>query len=187
MINMAAVEEEALHLLHRIHTFLFFQVILDSNMGIKMNGKMKMSFLTLEKDRSMIWNLFRGNLALQNHLQNGKRVFLFISVEKAFVRFEAELELLNIDYFRGPDRKGTERNAIKFFFKRAGKQLEYSVEDFDLSLAAEPDADYNKDKPNVTERQGLVTSRVGQGAYRKSILFRWEFKCAVTDYSKKES
>jgi predicted restriction endonuclease len=38
----------------------------------------------------------------------------------------------------------------------------------------------------VTERKGLVTSRVGQGAYRKSILFRWNYKCAVTNYSKKE-
>jgi 5-methylcytosine-specific restriction protein A len=25
---------------------------------------------------------------------------------------------------------------------------------------------------------------VGQGAYRSSILYRWEYKCAVTNYSK---
>lgn len=128
----------------------------------------------------------RGNLALQDHLKTGKRVFLFIYIEKAFVRFDAELELLDIDFFQGPDRDGNERTAIKFFLKRIGKQLEYSIDDFDITSSAEAEENYNKNKPNITERQGLVTSRVGQGAYRKSILFRWKFKCAVTEYSKKE-
>lgn len=36
--------------------------------------------------------------------------------------------------------------------------------------------------PNETERKGLVTSRVGQGAYRKRIIHRWEYKCAVTGF-----
>ena len=35
-------------------------------------------------------------------------------------------------------------------------------------------------KPDKTERKGLVTSRVGQGWYRKEILKRWERKCSVT-------
>ena len=35
-------------------------------------------------------------------------------------------------------------------------------------------------KPNKTERQGLVTSRVGQGYYRRQILDKWDAKCAVT-------
>jgi predicted restriction endonuclease len=56
-----------------------------------------------------------------------------------------------------------------------------------LSVAAEDEPyNYAIDIPNETERRGLVTSRVGQGAYRKSILFRWKFKCAVTNYSKHE-
>jgi len=38
--------------------------------------------------------------------------------------------------------------------------------------------------PNTTERKGLVTSRVGQGAYRKRIIHRWEYKCAVTGFDK---
>ena len=38
--------------------------------------------------------------------------------------------------------------------------------------------------PNVTERKGLVTSRVGQGAYRKRIIHRWEYECAVTKFNK---
>ena len=43
---------------------------------------------------------------------------------------------------------------------------------------------YEKNLPNETERQGLVTSRVGQGAYRKRIIHRWEYKCAVTGFEK---
>lgn len=38
--------------------------------------------------------------------------------------------------------------------------------------------------PNETERKGLVTSRVGQGTYRKRIIHRWEYKCAVNGFEK---
>lgn len=125
----------------------------------------------------------KGNLALRNHISKGKRVFLFINDVRSFVKFEAELTLDNIDFFKGPDSNGNERVAIKFFFKRAGVNLNYSTE-IPLSLVA--DTGPNLNTPNVTERQGLVTSRVGQGAYRKSILYRWEFKCAITNYTKNE-
>lgn len=128
----------------------------------------------------------RGNLALRDHMKNGKRVFLFIYVEKGLVKYEAELELLTVDFFKGQDREGTERTAIKFFFKKVGKQLNYPLEQLNLSLAAEDQDPYGNNTPNETERKGLVTSRVGQGAYRKSVLFRWDFKCAITSYSKKE-
>lgn len=129
----------------------------------------------------------RGNLALRDHIKNGKRVFLFVYVAKGFVRFESELELIDIDYFEGTDREGNTRTALKFFFKRVGKQLNYSTEQYQTALlAAEEPLLYNYSPPSETERKGLVTSRVGQGAYRKSILHRWKFKCAVTNYEKKE-
>ena len=35
-------------------------------------------------------------------------------------------------------------------------------------------------EPNITERSGLVTSRVGQGYYRQQIIEKWEGKCPVT-------
>ena len=35
-------------------------------------------------------------------------------------------------------------------------------------------------KPNITERSGLITSRVGQGYYRQQIIEKWEGKCPVT-------
>ena len=96
------------------------------------------------------------------------------------------MELEDFDFFVGADREGAQRTAIKFFFKRAGSKLQYKPEHIQLSLMEDQAELYNKNIPNVTERQGLITSRVGQGAYRKSILFRWNYRCAVTSYSKKE-
>jgi 5-methylcytosine-specific restriction enzyme A len=127
----------------------------------------------------------RGNLAILNHHKNGKRIFLFIHERKAYVRFESELELLEVKNFESLDTLGEKRIAINFFFKRAGSQLEYQTADPDILLLTEPDAAYTN-TTYVTESQGLITTRVGQGAYRSKILFRWEYKCAVTNYSSHE-
>ena len=51
-------------------------------------------------------------------------------------------------------------------------------------MATEPILSYEINVPNETERQGMVTSRVGQGAYRKRIIHRWEYKCAVTGFER---
>ena len=128
----------------------------------------------------------RGNLALRDHIESGKRVFLFKYVRKAYVRFEGEMEFYDYDLFETPDRNGTDRLGIKFFFKRSGAVIEVGPED--LKIVADPLSQYSKETsriiiPNSTERAGLVTSRVGQGAYRKSILHRWRYKCAVTKFS----
>jgi hypothetical protein len=128
----------------------------------------------------------RGNLALRDHIDNGKRVFLFEYVRKGYVRFKTELELFDVDFFTTHDRKGNLREAIKFFFKRPGVNLDIP----DLSVSenntyseyTEPLFLQELDDPQETEREGLVTSRVGQGAYRKSILHRWEYECAVTKF-----
>jgi 5-methylcytosine-specific restriction protein A len=129
----------------------------------------------------------RGNLSLRDHIKSGKQIFLFTEDKRSFVKFEAELELVDFDYYTGNDRESNERTAIKFFFKRCGKNLNYIVDQPQITLAAEEEPNgYFRNTPNETERKGLITSRVGQGAYRKSILFRWNFKCAVTHYSKHE-
>ncbi len=128
----------------------------------------------------------RGNLAVRDHVKTGRRIFLFTQEAKAFVIFEAELELLECNYFLSPDREGKERVAIKFFFKRAGVPLSYQIEEPIISLLTDHTQRTYINTPNVTERQGLVTSRVGQGAYRSSILYRWEYRCAVTGYAKHE-
>lgn len=126
----------------------------------------------------------RGNLAIRDHQKNGRRIFLFTQEVKAIVKFEGELEVLEYNYFTSPDREGNDRVAIKFFFKRAGVRLNYQIDEPQVSILQEPVERAYVNTPNITERSGLVTSRVGQGAYRSSILYRWEYKCAVTNYSK---
>ena len=128
----------------------------------------------------------RGNLALVNHVENNKRVFLFIQEQKSFARFEAELELEDFDFFPGKDTNDNDRTAIKFFFKKLGVELEYVPKHTPHSIVEDTGGLDKRNIPTVTERQGLVISRVGQGAYRKSILFRWNYRCAVTNYLKKE-
>ncbi|HYE55359.1 MAG TPA: HNH endonuclease signature motif containing protein [Chitinophagaceae bacterium] len=118
--------------------------------------------------------LVKGNLALFDHLKNNKKVFLFKKVEKSYVEYEGELELLEVNSDKAPDTNGNERNAFKFFFKRASDR--HPIRSLSAVSMPEPPAR----PPDTTEREGLVTSRVGQGAYRRSILYRWDFKCAVT-------
>lgn len=123
----------------------------------------------------------KGNLALREHLNTGKRVFLFQNTRKAYVRFTCELEIIDFDFFSTHDSSGTTRQAIRFFFKKKGTVLDIEPQDLDL-LSVDESLPYHVNFPNVTERQGLVISRVGQGAYRKSILHRWDYKCAVTGF-----
>jgi 5-methylcytosine-specific restriction protein A len=129
----------------------------------------------------------RGNLALKDSLQNGKRVFLFEAVAKGFVKFVSEVEFFDCDYFETKDTNNILRTGIKFFFKRTGVYLSIQPVDFKPSQVAEPLGNIYPPlyrMPNETERSGLVTSRVGQGAYRKRIIHRWEYQCAVTGFDK---
>jgi len=126
----------------------------------------------------------RGNLALRDHRENEKRVFLFENTkkDKRFVRFESELELYDVDYFETQDSNGELRVGIKFFFTRAGVYLNILPEQLTSSKVISPNVQFEIFKPNETEKSGLVITRVGQGAYRKSILHRWEYQCAVTKF-----
>lgn len=127
----------------------------------------------------------RGNLALRDHKQNQRRVFLFEGDGRGLAKFVAEVEVFDVDYFETLDTSGKTRIGIKFFFKRVDEQLPIIAAKLDtVSTLAEPIFDYGFKRPNETERKGLVTSRIGQGAYRKSILHRWEYKCAVTGFEK---
>lgn len=122
----------------------------------------------------------RGNLALRDHVKNGKRVFLFEQVSKGFVRFISELVFFNCDYYPTHDIAGTLRLGIKFFLRRVGVNVPYELES--PTMAKEP-ASLEILNPTITERSGLVISRVGQGAYRKSIINRWMNQCAVTGFT----
>jgi 5-methylcytosine-specific restriction protein A len=124
-----------------------------------------------------------GNLALKDHQTTGKRVFLFTTDKKRpGVLFEGELELISFDFEERPDSAGNRRRAINFLFKR--KESKLYIPDLlkeTPAIVSDPGAVYET-KPNVTERKGLVTSRVGQGAYRKKVIVRWDCKCAVTGF-----
>lgn len=124
----------------------------------------------------------RGNLALRNHIENGKRVFLFEAEGNGFVRFKGEVEFYDADYFETPDTDGNLRQGIKFFFKRVGAQLKVTPEQLNHGLVMEPYEDYIISQPETTERISQVKSRVGQGAYRKSIMHRWRYQCGVTGF-----
>ncbi len=131
----------------------------------------------------------RGNLALRQHVEQGKRVFLFEKVGNmsGFVRFRCELEVFDADYFEAIDREGNLRVAIKFFFKIKGQATPYLVPSSErLFNTEDPKLIYDTILPKITERTGLVTSRVGQGAYRKRVVYHWDGKCAVTGFNKLE-
>ena len=126
----------------------------------------------------------RGNLALLNHINDSKRVFLFESEGKGFVKFICEVEYHDVDYFETHDTYGASRIGIKFFFKRIGIQLPEIPSKTQKVAETDILSEYALNPPNETERTGLVTSRVGQGAYRKRIIHRWEYQCAVTGFDK---
>lgn len=129
----------------------------------------------------------KGNLALKEHLNSGKRVFLFEFERIGYVKFIAELEFYDADYFNTLDINNHYRIGIKFFFKRKGVSIPKIVDQFILNQVSESEYEYgNTILPNMTERSGLVTSRIGQGAYRKRVIHRWEYQCAVTKFDKLE-
>lgn len=121
----------------------------------------------------------KGNLALYQHLEKGKRVFLFEAIDKGLVQFKAELEFFDADYFEAPDRDGNIRQAIKFFFKRYGAAVNVSKSDLNY---IQPELVI----PTSTEKEGTYNQRIGQGAYRKSLILRWNGRCAVTGVKKRE-
>ena len=127
----------------------------------------------------------KGNLALKEHLNRGKRIFLFEIEGGGWVKFISEMEFYDADYFVTPDKNGNDRIGIQFFLKRIGVSIPVKPAQFSgQSLLLEPHNLIAFKSPTVTERSGLVTSRVGQGAYRKRIIHRWEYKCAVTNFNK---
>lgn len=92
------------------------------------------------------------------------------------MRFVSEMTFFDCDYYPTHDTNGESRQGIKFFFKRVGSTVSYELPKVDDQIVAYGEL-------IVTEQAGIVISRVGQGAYRKSIINRWENKCAVTGFS----
>lgn len=128
----------------------------------------------------------KGNRSLKEHINTGKRVFLFEYKQKGYVEFICELEFYDIDFFETPDINKNTRIGIRFFLKKVGTVIPVRPEQLNIEKKESDIPDIKHLHPNITERAGLVTSRVGQGAYRKSIIHRWEYQCAVTKLNKLE-
>jgi 5-methylcytosine-specific restriction protein A len=127
----------------------------------------------------------RGNLALRDHLQNEKRVFLFENRRSGYVEFVSELEIYDFGFFETPDRNRSNRAGIKFFFKKAGTIIPVKPEDINNHYVNEVDVSYKKEGIILeTERISNIKSRIGQSVFRQGVCHRWEYQCAVTKFDK---
>ena len=113
----------------------------------------------------------RHNGRLLHHHENGSKVLLFVGVSSAYYTYTADLSLVDYEYFDTHDKDGRNRRAIRFIFERLDNQNNEAPL---VKASSRPHK-----KPDVTSRKGLITSRVGQGYYRQSILERFESVCAV--------
>ena len=116
----------------------------------------------------------RGNKAIRDHQENKKKILLFQETKETYIKLEAEMFFIDYQYIQTIDREGNNRRAIQFRLK---------------SIDSKPNpTSSNKTKnspeiyipPNETERKGLVTTRVGQGKYRRDLIEKFDGKCAVT-------
>ena len=122
----------------------------------------------------------RGNAAVRDHEQNGKRLILMQTTQPTFVQVVGEFACVDYEYFEAPDKDNMSRRAIRFV-------LEKSVGSSSVtSQTTSPLPSSRHKKPTKTERKGLVTSRVGQGWYRRELLHKFGHKCAVTESSLEE-
>ena len=119
-----------------------------------------------------------GNKSILNHQKDEKSIFLFEKTKKSgFWKYIDELKLVKYEYYQTPDTDGLDRKGIKFKLISVSNENEINEPD---TGDVETKKKYNYNKPNVTERTGLVTSRVGQGYYRQQILEKWNNTCPVT-------
>jgi predicted restriction endonuclease len=116
-----------------------------------------------------------GNRALKNLKESKRPVFLFEYTKKGYVKYSGELFYVDYKYENIPDQNNKLRNAIQFIFSidpTHKNQLSGALKELETGNI----------KPTKTERKGIVVSRVGQGPYRRSLLDRWNNRCAVTGF-----
>jgi hypothetical protein len=116
----------------------------------------------------------RGNAAVRDHEQNGKRLILMQTTQRTFVKVVGEFACVDYEYFEAPDKDNMSRRAIRFVLETTDKS------DVRTPETTRPSRKRRYKLPTKTERKGLVTSRVGQGEYRHALLDKFEGKCAVT-------
>ena len=117
----------------------------------------------------------RGNRSILNHKEDGKNIYLFEKTSNSgFWEFIDELVYLSYDYYLTSDRDGNKRNGIRFNLIRKSEETNFYIE----SKTNKEEFKYSE--PNITERKGLVTSRIGQGTYRDKIIEKWDKTCPIT-------
>ena len=114
----------------------------------------------------------RGNTALLEHSENNKRVLLMQESTRSHVQYAADLICVDYSYIQTHAKNGDNRRAILFVFEK-------SKADTSSAGKVSPTPKPHK-KPSVTERTGLVTTRVGQGWYRQALLRKFNSQCATT-------
>jgi hypothetical protein len=130
---------------------------------------------------AMTWER-KENRTLRDHRQLEYRVFLFIETKRSFYMCQGEFEVEDFLEISNPKTYGFD---IQFLLREIDYQTEYErLVDRTAQMAADHERQgYGYNIPDVTERKGLVTSRVGQGVFRKQLIDYWGNKCAVTGYT----
>ena len=141
----------------------------------------KKTYLYSGEGRYNDQKLTRGNLQICEHVQRGKRLYLFEETTDTYIKLIGEFYF--IDYIESQGLDFNKQNRLIYQFILGLKQKNEVL----LTSPKEPKAvEETYKKPNKTERKGLVTSRVGQGLYRRDLLNKFQNKCAVTGAELKE-
>ena len=115
------------------------------------------------------------------HVQRGKRIYLFEETTDTYIKLIGEFYFIDYKESQGLDFNNQNRLIYQFIL---GLKQQKEVLLTSLKEPAAVEARYKQ--PNTTERKGLVTSRVGQGSYRRELLNKFQNKCAVTGAELKE-
>ena len=118
-----------------------------------------------------------GNKSILDHQKNKKEIHLFEKTSSSGMwKYIDQLKLVDRNDYRNKDEDGNERDGFQFVLLSVSEEIDLREKVDSLPNIIE----YNYNLPNKTERKGLVTTRVGQGIYRKMILQKWDDKCGVT-------
>jgi hypothetical protein len=116
-----------------------------------------------------------GNKAIRDHEELNKKVFLFEETKKTFTKLSTEITYVDYTFTQLPDKTGKNRKGIQFIFERVDSNTKPESEPKVIGSPSNSGR-----RPTVTERKGLVTSRVGQGYYRQGLIRKFNGECAVT-------
>ena len=117
----------------------------------------------------------RGNKAIRDHQKDKKKLFLFKETRKTFIELIGEMFFVDYNFIQTFDFDKNNRKAIQFKLQTVKPEIKLVNK-----KEKEPKLPESYIPPNKTERQGLVTSRVGQGKYRRKLITKFQGKCAIT-------